>query len=149
MVEYIENTKTCSRCRKMKGDKDPDGNIVEFTSELKQCNRCIERSRRTQEYRTKENPRLRYPAPDKCVYAFLDGKEIVYIGESVNTSDRIAEHYGRKTCKSFCLDINILERKKRFSYTILWSGDNDEYRKSQEKELIKLHQPKFNKTHKS
>ena len=151
MVKYIANPKTCSRNRCVEGNEDPDGGIVTFSIGMKQCDRCIERSRRSQHERTKMSPKRHYPAPDKCVYAFFEGNEMVYIGESSNTSFRISEHFCRKNHGTWSgspfIHLNPLERKKRFRYEILWYGDNDEYRKHQEKELIKLHQPKYNKTH--
>ena len=136
----------CSCCKYDEGSiRKQSGELVVMASDVR-CTRCKSMD-------AERNPRrndifkLKYPAPDKAVYAFLEGNEIVYIGESDNCSFRINNHFNNKSPinNSVFKEINVLERKKRFSYVILWEGDNDEYRKSQEKELIKLHQPKFNK----
>ena len=91
---------------------------------------------------------MKYPTPHlKCVYAFTKGSEIVYIGSSTKTPHRIYNHYNdvADKGKSFCHEIPPLMRQLNYNWVILWYGDNDEYLKSQEKALIQIHQPKFNK----
>ena len=95
----------------------------------------------------KHNYKSRYNVPDKCVYAFKEGKEFMYIGESDRTPYRIAEHLDNHTGRSFAPDVSSLYRKSKWSWHILWYGNDDANRKSQEKELIKLHRPKYNKRH--
>ncbi len=138
--------KECTRCRRKEGDQDPEGNEVTMASNSR-CNRC-------RKYDSVRNPNLKnemrnkYPvAHDKIVYGFKEDGIFVYIGETTEGAWRIYEHLNKKKHKSFCCDINPLERQKRFKWSVLWYGDNDAHRKHQEKELIKLHQPKYNKTH--
>ena len=114
------------------------------------CNEC--RKVLSKEWNSNRNnvSRLKYSTPhDKCVYAFKKGKDFVYIGESDRTPFRLFEHLNCHEGRTFAPEVNSLIRKKDWTYHILWYGDNDEYRKSQEKELIKLHQPKYNKTYKN
>ena len=143
-IEYIEEIKICTRC----GERKP---LIDFRKDASRpggfhswCKICNSQTNTNGERNNRF--KFKYPAPDKCVYAFLEEKEIVYVGESAVTSRRIAMHYGdSQSC--FCPEINKLERKKRFKYVILWHGDDDSMRKQQEKELIKLHQPEYNTTH--
>ena len=139
--------KTCTKCGLEKSIADFHRSNATSDGIRTHCKECRISENSRNNPRRNEALKNRFPSPDKAVYAFLDGKEIIYIGESHMASRRIAMHYGDKSV-CFCPEINPLERKKRFSYAILWYGDSDSDRKSQEKELIKLHQPKFNKTHK-
>ena len=111
------------------------------------CKSCKKESNKKHNSNRSSYARMKYPVKeDKIVYAFKDGNEIVYIGETDKGAWRIYEHYNHPNGKTFCKELNKLERQKRFSWHVLWYGDNDEYRKYQEKELIKLHKPKYNKT---
>ena len=137
--------KICSKCKE---EKTIDEFYVILGKVYSKCKSCQKKA----VLPTKNKFALKqYPAvTQNCVYAFKDGDEIVYIGESDRVSYRIWEHLNQKsiTSKSFCKELNVLERKKRFTWHILWYGDEgqDSYRLYQEKELIKLHQPKYNKT---
>ena len=86
-----------------------------------------------------------YSGHRNMVYGFKENDEFVYIGETKNGGFRIWEHYNDKV-KSFCKELSPFERQLKYKFHVLWYGDNDEYRKYQEKELIKLHKPKYNKT---
>ncbi len=131
----------CSRCGKTSDN-------VEFATE-KRCQKCAD-------WNTRNNPnrndsfKKKYPAPDKCVYAFYEGEECVYVGESMKASDRIYYHmnYGHCTMHIFDPDTPKEEKHKKYTYKILWEGDNDLKRKMKEDYYIKLHQPKFNKQYK-
>ena len=147
----VETTRICSRNNCVEGGIDPDGNIIKFEDGRKLCVRCHDymKKNRTIEKRS-DYCRGQYPTPlDSCVYALKADNEIVYIGESSKTPWRLYQHYNNNCNKSIFHknNINKLLRKRDYSWHILWYGDNDEYRKYQEKELIKLHQPKFNKRH--
>lgn len=144
----VEIMKKCAVCK----EEHPETNYTKNRSMKDglqiQCKKCTKSYNDRANSTRNEFARRHYKTPhDKCVYAFKDGNEIVYIGESVVTSYRIWEHYvqGGSKSKSFCKHLNSLERKKRYRWNILWHGDSDEDRKHQEKCLIQLHQPKFNK----
>lgn len=98
--------------------------------------------------RRKDMSKMRYNVPEKAVYGFKEGDEFVYIGESDRTPFRLVEHIENHKGRSFAPEVSSLYRKAKWSYHILWYGDNDEYRKQQEKDLIALHQPKYNIRHK-
>ena len=145
----IEVKKKCSRCNRLEGDVRHSGDEVVFSETSKRCDRCHEYNRNIVNPNRNSYAKSKFPTPhDKCVYAFKEGDEIVYIGESCLTSFRLNEHYLGHRGFAGRHGINKLEFQKRFTWHILWHGNNDDYRISQEKELIKLHQPKFNKTHK-
>ncbi len=92
-----------------------------------------------------------YPTPhDKCVYCIKNTEDmIVYVGSSKNTSYRLWEHLSGK--KSGSLQFHkgdIPDDLDKYSYEIIWHGDNDMKRKITEKVMIDKHQPKFNKQYK-
>ena len=88
-----------------------------------------------------------YDCPSNSVYCIKDGDEIVYIGSSAFTSRRLYLHFESKksTHHSFIGDLAPLFRKVKYKWAILWNGDSNEDRAHQEKMLIQIHQPKFNK----
>lgn len=101
----------------------------------------------------KDKFKNRYNLPsNNCVYAFKDGDEIIYIGSSNNAGFRLNNHINNKslTGNSSLKELNVLQRKQ-LTWFILWYGEDgqDAQRLNQEKELIKLHQPKYNKTWKN
>ena len=152
MVEYIQNEKKCGRCKHTEGKIRPSTGVpVKFTHNDKTCDRCRERNHNW----VIKNRALAYssefPIPAISVYAFKEGDEIVYIGSSKNAPARLRDHfYGVKnTAHSFMKNLNPLQRKKKYSWDVMWFGDSLDDARWNEKELIKLHQPKFNKTHKS
>ena len=135
--------KICSRHGHVEGKEYSFGK-AKFELGMKSCDHCVVDRREKRKIESSAS----YPVvSNNAVYAFLDGSEIVYIGSSKEASKRIRRHFNDNS-GVFCEDINPLKRKLRFNWKILWYGDNgqDYYRLSQEKELIKLHKPKYNKT---
>ena len=109
-----------------------------------QCRDCTAESNS----RNVAKARLKYPIPyDICVYAFKRDDEVVYIGESKDTPLRVYEHLDKTSEKSiFHINgITRFDRKLNYTWHILWYGDTREDAKHQEKILIQIHQPKFNK----
>ena len=87
----------------------------------------------------------RYRCPSKSVYAIMDGSEITYIGKSNDTPWRLFQCFDMKNdtaIHSFMKDLSPLHRKARYSWSVLYYGDHIDH---QEKALIQIHQPKFNK----
>lgn len=68
------------------------------------------------------------------IYFLFDGNELVYIGKGWNCLLRIAEHTRKDSDKKFT------------SWNYISINDINEYNRI-EKELIKKHNPKYNKTH--
>ena len=139
--------KTCSRCKKEEGDLTPEGNPTYFIAGYKRCARCTSQNE-SRNARIVNERRAMYPTPhDTIVYAFKEGNEFVYIGSTKEGPLRIWEHLNKKSMKSVfhCLGINRLQREMRFSWHVLWNGDEIKNAHHQEKMLIQIHQPKFNK----
>ena len=142
--------KQCSRCRKETGDLDPEGNKVFFRIGYNRCDRCT-RDNKARNSRILEERRLLYPTPfNNIVYGFKENGEFIYIGSSKDGPLRIWEHMEKKSMKSIfhTNGINKLYRKMNFTWHVIWNGDDgdNDTRLYQEKELIKLHKPKYNKT---
>lgn len=68
------------------------------------------------------------------IYFLFDGNELVYIGKGWNCLLRIAEHTRKDSDKKFT------------SWNYISINDINEYNRI-EKELIKKHNPKYNKIH--
>ena len=133
--------KTCYKC----GYTGED-----FSPKVKCCRSCkreqnkIDNARH--QFKNRSNTyRSKFRVPDIGVYAFEENGEIVYVGSSDGMPFRLYEHYTVKTGKSFCRDLNRLDREIRFRWHVLWHGDNLSDAIHQEKMLIQIHQPKFNK----
>ena len=82
-----------------------------------------------------------YKAPLNSVYAFYDGDECAYIGSSSEPSKRIYEHYNDMH-KTFAPDVNGLRRQLKYSWKILYTGDDYSH---MEKVLVRTMNPKLNK----
>ena len=108
------------------------------------CKKCRVELAKKWNNRRNETARVKYPTPhDKCVYAFKEGDEIVYIGSSDATSFRLYRHFNCH--QTFDDGLNKLQREAKYSWHILWHGNNMDDAHHQEKLNIQLHQPKFNK----
>ena len=70
------------------------------------------------------------------IYFLFDTNELVYIGKGWNCLLRIAEHTRKESDKKFT------------SWNYIRIDDKNEYNRI-EKELIKKHKPKYNKTFKN
>ena len=94
----------------------------------------------------------RYPVVSKnIVYCFKENDEVIYVGYTTRGSQRIYEHYNHKPGKCtnfFAHDENPLQRQKRFRYEVLFHCEEPDHSllRNKEKELIKSHKPKYNKT---
>ena len=137
--------KKCTRCKK---EHSEDNN---YCFDCKKYFRDISSRPNRDPGRNEREGRKLNIKSNKCVYAFKEGDEYVYIGESKNTPYRVSLHYGRKKGdKRGCFhEFPVEVRKERFTHEILWEGDNDMMRKIQEKTLIMKHQPRFNKVYKT
>ena len=137
----MKQTKTCAKCAEEKL-------LTEFhvhkTSKDGRRSNCIECKTQWNDQRN-ERFKEAYPAPDKGVYGIKDPKgELIYIGESDELSNRIYRHFNQRSNKStVCYKLN--GDMENITYDILWYGDDDSDRKYQEKVLVDLHRPKFNK----
>jgi len=69
-----------------------------------------------------------------CIYQLFLKNKIVYIGQTVNLNKRISEH--------------VADNKIFDSYNVFKHVENIDDRLQLEAALIKLHKPKYNKTHK-
>ena len=138
----VDRIKYCNIC-------DTDKKESEFYANRSDCIECRKKYQSTKNPFRNELARRKYPTPhDKCVYAFKEGDEIVYIGESKETSWRINLHYYTNQNNSCFYSNGIKDRWMRerdYTWHILWYGDSYKDRLHQEKLNIQLHQPKFNK----
>ena len=141
------NKETCGRCRHSEGDVRNDGSVV-IMSTSRTCTKCRDRDlvRNKKRNNFSKDYRLSH---QNCVYALTDKGSIVYIGSSKNTSYRLYEHFKCRKGGShkFNRNENLLQIQVKYGWSILWFGDDgdDDTRVHQEKTLIQIHQPKFNK----
>ena len=137
--------KTCQVCRKDLPLEMYNKNNYKKSGLQDQCRSCSKEGndRRRNLYKRK------YPVPsDICVYAFKEGDEMVYIGSSNQTAHRMYEHYHRKPGVWKGSELNkmsLFEKQLKLTWHILWYGDDIKDAQHQEKMLIQIHQPKFNK----
>ncbi len=95
-----------------------------------------------------EYARRRFLTPfDIGVYSIKEGNETVYIGSSDNIPWRLYLHFCKKTSAHQFTDEKYLVKKMKYAWHVIWNGDNLEDARWNERELIKLYQPKFNITH--
>ena len=142
--------KKCAVCKETKLTSEFNLNRSMRDGIDTRCKPCnTERNKRIYKIRSSmENSKYGMPSSN-CVYGIKKDGVFVYIGSSVNAPWRVHLHMTRKKGDSrTCLrDFTPLERQLNFKWHVLWYGDigmNDE-RVHQEKNLIQIHQPKFNK----
>ncbi len=135
-------TKTCSKCSvELSLDHFQSNGNGGLRSD---CKECHGKQVRPNNERRNEHFSKKYPTPhSKCVYALKDKEgDIVYVGESTETSKRIYEHFNDKH-KSSLIKNGV--DPKECGYEILWSGDNDMKRKLKEKAFMVEHNGQFNR----
>ena len=116
------------------------------------CDQCRDRNNRDWWNRVNEVSKSSYNTiSNNCVYGMVDRvtDTLIYIGSSKNTPYRLYQHFdakGGNTAHKFMSGDPIV-RKKNYNWKILWYGNDgqDDERIHQEKSLIQIHQPEFNK----
>lgn len=148
----VETMRICAMNKCVEGDERSFGTVSFDKKKLngdhyKCCDHCVDNYKR-KDGRRNDIERRKFNTPyDNIVYGFKEGKDFVYIGSSSDGPLRMYEHMYKKSGKSVfhAKGINRLMRELRFQPVVLWNGDSDEDRLHQEKALIQIHQPKFNK----
>lgn len=134
MVKY------CSKCDKEKSNWYKNKSTNDGLDVI--CKDCRKGWNSKQNANRNRHQDRHYPTPhDKCVYAIMDKDEIVYIGESMHTPFRLWRHFRGDKGQTSLVEV----RKPHWTYQILWYGDDDEHRKYQEKQLVQLHRPRYNR----
>ena len=133
MIKLNTKVKECHVC----------GEEKEFYATGSRCIDCMKEYQKKIDSKRFGKFAQQYNVPMKCVYGIYDPQgELVYIGESSQAPVRLETHLGKRGPG---LKNKLPNRDTTgYTYKVLWSGENEIMRKIQERNLIQIHQPKFN-----
>ena len=148
---YIVNmNKSCNRCE-VKLEEGVNITPSRVKNKQWQCKTCHN------EYYKKyyKNNKSHYNQVQKqehkipsAIYAILENKKIIYIGESKRPLGRIYHHFCKTGIKASNISMALFDgelERENLSYRILEKIEDKIERKSREQELITEYQPKYNK----